>query len=363
MIYLAYFVIAFTALQLLVSIINLLFCEKLKKEQLKYRPLISVLIPARNEEENIKNILEDLLIQDYGNIEVLVVNDQSDDRTAEIVRDFINRDKRISLINSKGLPQGWLGKNYACHSLSLAAKGEFLIFLDADVRVSGGIITNSLGYALRYTLSLISIFPKQIMNTFGERITVPNMNYILLSLLPLVLVRKSGFHTLAAANGQFMFFNSAVYKSIYPHKLLKNKKVEDIETARLLKTNRLRVACLTGDETIRCRMYFGFKDAVNGFSKNVSAFFANSILLSLLFWITTTLGFIFVLVAMPATVFTIYLLAYLAVRILISVISEQNVYLNLLYIIPQQISCGFFIYNAFINKYLKDYQWKGRSIK
>jgi glycosyltransferase involved in cell wall biosynthesis len=363
MIYLAYFVIVFTALQLLISLVNFLFREKMGKGQLKNSPLVSVLIPARNEEANIGNILEDLLMQDYKNIEILVFNDQSDDKTTEIVQQFVQDDQRITLMSSEGLPAGWLGKNFACHNLSLVAKGDYFLFIDADVRINGGIISNSVSYASRFNLALISIFPRQIIHTFGEKITVPNMNFILLSLLPLILVRKSSFPSLAAANGQFMLFNSEIYKTIHPHELTKTNKVEDIEIARLLKTNRFRIACLTGDKTIMCRMYFGFKDAVNGFSKNVSAFFANSILLSLLFWITTTFGFIFVLMTMPATIFLVYLLAYIIIRILVSLVSEQNVYLNLLYILPQQISCGFFIYRAFINKYLKDYQWKGRNIK
>ena len=363
MIYLAYFVLAFTAIQLLVSISNLLFRERLKKGRLNSLSLVSVLIPARNEEKNITNILKDLLNQEYDNIEIIVFNDQSDDKTVEIVRDFIKQDNRIKLINSEGLPTGWLGKNFACHCLSRIAKGDYLLFLDADVRVCKGIITNSVTFATHNNLALISIFPKQIIETFGEKITVPNMNYILLSLLPLVLVRKLLSPSLAAANGQFMLFNSAIYKSFHLHELMKNNKVEDIEIARFLKGKKQRIACLTGDETIRCRMYSGFKDAVNGFSKNVSSFFANSIIIALLFWITTTFGFIPVLITMPVTFFILYLVTYLTIRILISVISEQNVYFNLLYIIPQQLSCGMFIYKAFLNRFIKDYQWKGRSVK
>jgi glycosyltransferase involved in cell wall biosynthesis len=363
MIYIAYFVLAFTSLQLLVSFANLLFRERLRKGQIKNNPLVSVLIPARNEEENIGNILKDLLVQDYGNIEIVVFNDQSDDKTASIVLEYAKLDKRINLINSAGLPQGWLGKNFACHNLSQSAKGDYFLFLDADVRTSEGIISNSLVFIERYDLALMSIFPRQIISSFGEKITVPNMNYILLSLLPLVLVRKLSFPSMAAANGQFMMFNSKIYKSIYPHELMKGNKVEDIEIARFLKKKKFRIACLTGDKTIMCRMYPGLREAVNGFSKNVTAFFGNSLLVSLIFWITTTFGFIPVLSAMPAIVFTIYISAYLTTRIFISVTSEQNLIMNLLLFIPQQISCGLFIYKAFTNRLLKDYQWKGRSIK
>ena len=363
MIYIAYFVLGFTVLQLFVSFANLLFRERLRKGKLENNPLVSVLIPARNEELNIGNILQDLLSQDYQNIEIIVFNDQSDDRTSEIVLDCSKRDRRINLINSEGLPNGWLGKNYACHKLSLSAKGDYFLFLDADVRTNDGIISNSIAFIEKYDLALISIFPRQIISTFGEKITVPNMNYILLSLLPLVLVRKLPFPSMAAANGQFMMFNSKIYKSICPHELLKGNKVEDIEIARFLKNNKFRIACLTGDKTIMCRMYPGFSEAVNGFSKNVTAFFGNSLLLSLLFWITTTFGFIPVFSVMSLTHFLFYLSAYILTRIFITITSEQNLFLNLLLFIPQQISCGLFIHKAFTNRLFKDYQWKGRSIK
>lgn len=363
MIYIAYFVLAFTSLQLLVSFTNLLFRERLRDRKIKNNPLVSVLIPARNEDGNIGNILKDLQSQAYTNIEIIVFNDQSDDRTAEIVLEFAKSDKRINLINSEGLPQGWLGKNFACHSLSQSAKGDYFLFLDADVRTSEGIISNSIAFIEKYDLSLVSIFPRQIISTFGEKITVPNMNYILLSLLPLVLVRKLPFPSMAAANGQFMMFNSKIYKSIYPHELMKGNKVEDIEIARFLKKKKFRIACLTGDKTIMCRMYPGFTEAVNGFSKNVTAFFGNSLLLSLLFWIITTFGFIPVISAMSITLIIFFFSAYILTRIFISVTSEQNLFLNLFLFIPQQISCGLFIYKAFTNRLFKDYQWKGRSIK
>jgi glycosyltransferase involved in cell wall biosynthesis len=363
MIYLAYFVLAFTALQLFASLINLIFRESLAKNQLKSSPLVSVLIPARNEEENVRNILQDLLLQNYKNIEIIVFNDQSEDKTADIVKEFENKDPRVKLINSPGLPAGWLGKNFACHNLSGAAKGKYLLFIDADVRISGGIISGAAGFAAAHDLALVSIFPRQLMFTFGEMITVPNMNFILLSLLPLIFVRKSAFPSLAAANGQFMLFNSGVYKTLFPHELTKNNKVEDIEIARLLKREGFRIACLPGNNNVMCRMYSGFKDAVNGFAKNVTSFFGNSLLLSFLFWITTTFGIFFILMTMPTAIVISFLLMYAAIRVMVSIVSEQNMFLNLLYIIPQQISCGFFIYNAFINKYFKDYKWKGRSIK
>ncbi len=363
MLYIAWLVFFFTLLQLLIAFVNLLFMSELQTGNNCEKPLVSVLIPARNEEKNIGRVLEDLLNQDYQQIEVIVFNDMSDDNTAEIVTAFAGRDNRIRLIHADRLPEEWLGKNRACHILSQHAAGTYFLFLDADVSVGNRLIGNAISYMNRFDLALVSIFPKQIMLTWGEKITVPVMNYILLTLLPLILVRKSRFSSLAAANGQFMFFNSAVYKSLHPHEKMKNNLVEDIEIARYLKKEHYQVACLTGDSSIQCRMYSGAKDAVRGFSRNVSAFFGNSILMASFFWLITSFGFIAVLYSLSLPLFLSYVLFYFLTRIIVSVVSEQNTAENLLLLFPQQISFGLFIYHTIINKKNKIYHWKGREIK
>jgi glycosyltransferase involved in cell wall biosynthesis len=362
MFYIACFVFFFTIAGFLVAFTNLVFKPVLPETDQSFTALVSVLIPARNEEKNIGNILGDLLHQSYENIEIIVFNDQSTDRTSEIVMACAQKDRRIRLIHSDGLPNGWLGKNHACYSLANIANGAYFLFLDADVRVNKDIILKAISFSQKYELSLVSIFPKQIIKSLGEKLTVPVMNYILLSLLPLILVRKSKQPSFAAANGQFMFFQAEIYQSMTPHEIMKNNKVEDIAIARLYKNTNLRMACLVGDDTIQCRMYNGYGEAVNGFSKNVTAFFGNSFIVALLFWFTTTFGFLFVLFALPFAFFVCYIIVYFATRIFTSMVSKQNIFENILYLIPQQISCGVFIYQAFVNKFSKGYQWKERSI-
>ncbi len=363
MVYIAWFVYFFVIVQLIIALVNLIFSSKLRNFDYRGKPLVSILIPARNEEKNIGNILNDILHQKYSLIEVIVFDDNSSDRTSDIVEGFASMDKRIRLIKSVNLPYGWLGKNHACHSLSEIALGDYFLFLDADVRINGNLVYNAISYAEHYRLSLVSIFPKQIISTPGEKMTVPNMNYILLSLLPLILVRKSGMPSLSAANGQFMFFRSDIYRSLRPHEVMKNNLVEDIEIARYYKKQKQNIACLTGDDSIKCRMYEGFKEAVNGFSKNVATFFGNSIMTAMLFWLVTTFGFLPVMLAFPVKYFTIYILLYLLIRITISVTSGQSVTGNLLYAIPQQFSLGMFILKSIKNKSTGNYRWKERDIK
>ncbi|MFN8208452.1 MAG: glycosyltransferase family 2 protein [Bacteroidales bacterium] len=359
--YLAWIVIIFTAIQLMIVLVNLFFKQRLPAPG-KVNELVSVLIPARNEENRITALLDDLKRQEFGYIEVLVFDDLSTDRTADIVRQFASEDHRFRLISSSGLPDGWRGKNYACHSLADQARGKYYLFLDADVRISGNAIAGAIWLTEEEKLGLVSVFPKQIMITRGEQFTVPLMNFILLSLLPLILVKKSGFVSLSAANGQFMFFRSDVYRQYLPHSSLRNKSVEDIGIARYLKRKKVRIASLLGNDAISCRMYNNYAEAVEGFSKNVLMFFGNSMLAGLLFWLITSLGFIAVYFAFGVWTTGIYLAVFIIIRALISHMSQQPVARNLVYIIPQQLALGSIIFGSLRGKIRKGYQWKGRSI-
>jgi glycosyltransferase involved in cell wall biosynthesis len=359
--YIALFIIAFASVQLVISFTNLIFSQRLRN-RISDSCLVSVLIPARDEEDNIVNILSDLQKQEYQNIEILVFDDQSVDRTAQRVKQVAEDDNRVQLLTSGGLPQGWLGKNHACHSLALQARGEYFLFLDADVRIKNGLLSGALSMAKDIKAGLVSIFPRQEMSTLGEYLTVPLMKYILLSLLPLVLVRKSRFTSLSAANGQFMLFNSDTYMKLLPHLAMKDKKAEDIEIARYLKKNNMTVACLGSDYNISCRMYHSFSEGVNGFAKNVKMFFGNSYTLAVLFWLITTFGFITVFLAGGLR----YLLSYLAVmiftRVAISTACDEPVFINILLMPFQQLSLGIIIARSIYLKVKKKYLWKGRKL-
>jgi cellulose synthase/poly-beta-1,6-N-acetylglucosamine synthase-like glycosyltransferase len=360
--YVAYLVFGFTAIQLGVALVNLVFRQEWRHHKLTHKPTVSVLIPARNEAHNIGNLLNDLLLQDYEPLEILVFNDQSTDHTANIVSSFSKLHPHIQLLHSQGLPKGWLGKNFACYSLSQHAKGDYFLFLDADVRLSQQAISQAVAIFQQQKVSLLSVFSVQEMKSVGERMTVPVMNFILLTLLPLFLIRKSPFSSLAAANGQFMMFDAPTYNAIIPHEKLKACKVEDIEIARLFKRRQLPVACIMGSRAIRCRMYTTYREAVHGFAKNIKSFFGGSWFVTLLFWLMTSLGFISIVVYLNNVLIIIYLMMILLMRMVVSVISRQNIILNLVYLLPQQWAMGEFIVQAFKNTLQKKELWKGRNI-
>ena len=360
--YFAYITIAFFGIRFLVALLNVIFSPVLKKRSLSAIPKVSVLIPARNEQENIGAIISDLHEVQHEYLEVIVFNDQSTDNTAALVNSFIEKDSRFRLINSDGLPDGWLGKNNACHQLAKNASGEYLLFLDADVRVKPDAIESALAQMQKHNLKLLSIFPKQIMKTTGEKITVPVMNSILLSLLPLILTRTSKRASLAAANGQFMLFEAQTYRQIQPHEKMKAQKVEDILIARYFKKNGLKMQCMTGNESITCRMYSGFQEAAYGFSKNVAEFFGGSHFAAFVYWFIGTFGIFSVIFSLNLFWIVLTFVLMAAIKILVSVSGKQNLWENLIFALPQQIVLGNIISLSFQNKKRKAYKWKGRTI-
>lgn len=332
------------------------------KVSTKNFPQVSVLIPARNEAENIDGLLSDLAGFRYENLEILVYDDCSVDSTASIIKAFAKQNQKIKLLAGVELPKGWLGKNHACYRLAQKAAGDYLLFLDADVRVNDGLMERSLSHLLKYQLSLLSIFPRQKMVSVGEKISVPLMNWILLSLLPLALIRKSENPAFAAANGQFMFFDARVYREIQPHQLFKNHRVEDIAISRHFKNLGLKTDTLLGDSFVECRMYKGLSESVSGFTKNVFQFFGNSISLTVLFAVATTITpfWIFFYLGAVWGIFSVVLV--LLIRVFVALASKQPVGMNVLFIVPQHVVFWIIVIKAVINHFRKKMIWKGRNV-
>ena len=172
----------------LISVYNLFTAPVMKSRTnaAENGALVSVLVPARNEEKNILKCLNGILNQDYKNIEVIVLDDNSTDNTHEIVKSI--NSQIIKLIKGKELPADWLGKNWACHQLAQNANGSYLLFMDADVEIMPSVVSSAVLEIQESNASLISIFPTQKIKSFGEHLIVPLMNWLLLTFLPLKFV-------------------------------------------------------------------------------------------------------------------------------------------------------------------------------
>lgn len=357
----AWIVAGFTLLQLIVAALNYIFRADYSHCIPSDQPLVSVIIPVRNEETTIGNLLDDLALQTYSNIEILLSNDDSTDKTAEIVTNKQQSNARIRLIDAGLKDEDWLGKNHACYIGSRNAAGHYLLFLDADVRLSKNAISSAIGYFQKAHVVFLSIFPRQILNNRGVYTIVPLMNYILLSLLPLFLVRKSSYVSLSAANGQFMLFDHDLYKALEPHKRFRKEKVEDIHISRYYKRKGYPIACLTGNKDVSCKMYDNYTDAQEGFSKNVFAFFGGSVTAGLTFWFFSLTGLLWMLL-LPWYTLPAYLLAVITTRWFISLTSEQNSRRNILMHYIQLGALGKLMFRSIQHQRTKTYQWKGRSI-
>lgn len=354
----------FNLLFLFISMYNFFTAPKLQcKKAFNDNTFLSVLIPARNEEKNIGNILSDLINQSYKNFEVIVLNDNSIDATEEIIKSFTQKDKRIKLINGKEIPEGWLGKNYACHQLSQQANGDLFLFIDADVLLSKYALESVLKTFEEKKIKMLSVFPTQIIQNISTYLVTPMMNWILLTFLPLKKVYSSKMKSFVAANGQLILIDRNTYFKIGGHESVKDKIVEDMELARKIKSLDLKMMTLLGNNVVSCKMYSSFKDAFNGFSKNFySGFNTNPILFSLL------LIFIQMVFILPTFLvlfdFKFILPVFLIVvsRIFISYISNQNILINTL-LHPLQIIIVFLVgINSMMISYLGKTEWKGRKI-
>lgn len=363
MIYLLYIIFSFLILRFSVTLFNFISNPKLGNSVKQYDELVSVLIPARNEQADILNLLQSLKSQNYQNIEVIVLDDSSSDATLQISRDFCATDNRFKTIIGNPLPNNWLGKNYACHQLAQQAKGNYLLFLDADETVKNNLINNALHRMVLGKLALLSLFANQITLTLGEKLVVPLMHYLLLNLLPLRLVKLSSNPAFAAASGQFMFFNAQIYKQNLWHQQVKNKVVEDIEIMKTIKQNGFTGETLLANHFLYCRMYKSYKQSLNGFSKNLLAGFGGSVLGLLAFVLLICFGLPFISIYANTGLMVFALILIISNRLLISMLSNQHIFYNIILNCGQIVTLLLLTIISIYKSLTKKQVWKGRIIK
>lgn len=230
-------------------------------------PFISVLVPARNEEANIKSCLESLLKQDYPNYEILVLDDNSSDKTAEIVREISGVEKRVRLIAGNPLPDGWAGKCYACYQLARQAKGSWLLFTDADTVHEPHMLRSILNIAVKEKVSLISGFPRLTGENWAEKIVLPVIYFIILGWIPLWFIQNKKFNIPSLAIGQFLFFNTRDYWKFGGHEAVKAKILEDVWLCVQTVRHGGKYLAVDLSSTVTTKMYRSVGDMWEGFVK------------------------------------------------------------------------------------------------
>ena len=352
----------FIVLRFAVTVFNFISDPKLRRVSKRYNNLVSVLIPVRDEEDNILTLLESINQQDYQNYEVIILDDDSSDNTYELCKVYSESHPRFKIIKGGQLPVGWLGKNYACHQLAELATGEFFLFLDADEKINNQLINSAVHRMYLNKLNLLSLFTNQDMQTSGEKLVVPLMNFILLNLLPLRLVYLTKNSSVAAASGQFMLFNADVYRKNQWHKMAKDKVVEDVEIMRLVKSASLNGETLLANGLISCRMYKGYSEAVDGFSKNFLAAFNYSLPGFFIYLLLVIVGPLLIIATLNLNLIVFMGSLILISRVMISLSSGQQLLYNTLFH-PVQMFNLVLIGLLSVQKYLtKNTLWKGRKV-
>ena len=255
-------------------------------------PLVSILIPARDEEHNIRDCLRTLASQDYPNFEIIVVDDRSRDDTGRIVEEFARDHPFIRLVKGRELPEGWLGKSHACHQAFQEARGEWLLFVDADTRHSPESLTQTMNYVLGNRVDMLSLYPHFEALTFWEKVIMPAVGRMLLIGAPFELVNsdRTIFRLFAVAIGQFILISRSAYEATDGHRAVRKVVVEDIEIAKRVKKKGLRLRFLYGIDILSTRMYARFSDLWRGWSRSFYGGMGNNLPQALL---STLLLFIF----------------------------------------------------------------------
>src|SRR6266516_811119 len=238
------------------------------------KPFVSIIVPARNEERNIRRCVESLLEQDYDNYEVIVVDDGSSDCTPRILDELVayhaHSDRLYVLRLRDELPQGWAGKPHAIHEGTQEAHGEWLLFTDADTWHAPDALRSSLAQAIEEQADLLTLGSTQELPTFWDRVLMP-MAYLGISMMYPVKKVNDPLSSVAIANGQYILIRRSVYNMLggYARPGLRNTLIDDRNLAWTVKQQGFRLRLEDGRDLVHVHMYDGLREAWRGWRKNV----------------------------------------------------------------------------------------------
>ncbi|MEO8200558.1 MAG: glycosyltransferase family 2 protein [Gemmatimonadota bacterium] len=282
--------------------------------------LISIVIPARNESATIATLLTSLLSTRYRSVEIIVVDDRSTDDTSRIVSDFARRDSRVRLHPGQELPEGWYGKPWACFQGYREARGDMIVFTDADTRHEPDLLLHAVGAMEQEHADLVTVITGQRCVSFWERVIMPQI-WILIALryFPRRINRATRPRDVIA-NGQFIMVRRTSYERAGTHEAVRDKVAEDLALAQVFLRRGLKLHMAFGESLIETRMYTGWRTLVEGWTKNIylggQASFPDEPLLRAL--------------APLALVFTMLFWLWPVAWLGLSIVSNGNVYPSLL---------------------------------
>lgn len=335
-------------------------------------PMVSVLIPARNEERSIASCVRSILAQDYPSFEILVLDDQSSDSTRAILEKMAISQPALRILHGEPPSGNQVGKNWACSQLVRQAQGELFFFTDADTRIQSDTLKTIVTTLMGEQADLLTGFPRQEVHTWGERLLVPFFSWACLCFLPLALAYKFRLPFLSIAVGQMMLFRREAYLTIGGHENISSSVVDDLSLARQIKAKRLNWRVSYIADLVSCRMYHSSREAMDGFTKNLFAAFDNRLLPFLFAFIWLMVVFwepLIVLVVMVSSPVTQAQPAAVLVCLVLSILlwlipyREMSIPFFLAFIYPFTILANIGVaFRSLVHSLGGRTTWKGRTI-
>jgi hypothetical protein len=267
---LAILALVFAALPCGLFLVNLSVYRPLPKPRAQRTSSVSVLIPARNEEQNIRATVASVLANHGIDFEVVVLDDHSTDDTAKIISEIASRDSRVRLETAPPLPAGWCGKQHACHTLAQLARNPLLVFIDADVRLAPDALARLAGFMEQPEVALASGVPRQELGTISERLLIPLIHFILLGFLPMRAMRRTKSPAFSAGCGQLFIARRAAYQICGGHAQLRDSLHDGIKLPRVFRRAGFATDLFDATDIATCRMYHTNAETWRGLGKNAT---------------------------------------------------------------------------------------------
>ncbi len=356
----AQLLLSFSILIFAISLINF-FTIRIPKRDEEVKKAVTILAPMRNEAENVPEFISALSAQmGVRNLRIIVINDGSTDKTAELLDTVIGNDKRFAVIDSRVQRMGWLGKVSALQTGYQAAESEYIITLDADVRLEPNAVMRAITQLERLKLDFTSPYPRQIAQTFPEKLIQPLLHWSWMSTIVLRLAEKYPRRSTAVGNGQFFVVRKSALDAIDGFTSVSNQILDDIELARSLIGAGFKGVVTEGSGIASTRMYSSLDEIRQGYGKSLWKAFGGPI------GTVIAIAFIFLTGIVPVLlIFNGYLIGwfiylYIAFSREISAIRSRS---NPLYAFLHPISSALLIY-LIIYSWRKrgTIQWKGRTV-
>ena len=312
---------------------------------------VDILVPMRDEEANAEACLKSLVNSEMlDSSQIYALDDGSTDQTANLISTF-----KVNKLTGTSLPEGWLGKNWACHNLARAGSGEYLVFVDADVRLHPYAIASAITKMKTLGWDYISPYPKQITGSFMEKLIQPLLQWSWIASVPLRIAEKYPNRSMTIANGQFFIVKRSAYESAGGHASIAHEVLDDLELARLLVANGFKGGVADGSSVASCRMYKNSAELIDGYTKSLWKAFGGT---------TGTLVALFLLVITgisPYLGFGAPVVFIFLSRVLSALKTKSNPALAFLHPIAIIVLLYLIVLSS-IRKSRGTLQWRGRAI-